>query len=183
MIVGLCGFAQSGKNTLADMLTEKEQFKQIAFADKMKKMLAVINPYVRYTNDHGAVHFLRVQEAVELWGWEDTKKFTEVREMLQRLGTEGGREILGENIWVASAFNDVTMGDKNVVFTDVRFENEARAIKYVGGIIIRIVRNGVHPVNGHSSETAYIGQDYIINNDGTPSDMYEQFRKIINEYQ
>jgi len=182
MIIGLCGFAQSGKDTLAEILAKEEGFKRVAFADKMKSILSIINPYVRYVNDHGAVHFLRVQEAVELWGWEDVKRFTEVREMLQKLGTEGGRELLGKDVWISAAFKDITLADEKVVFTDVRFPNEAEAIKKANGIIIRIIRGDTAPVNGHSSEVAYNTQDYVIRNNSTKEDMYSQFKRIISEH-
>jgi hypothetical protein len=182
MIIGLCGFAQSGKDSLAEALVRDEGFKRVAFADKMKDILSIINPYVRYVNDHGAVHFLRVQEAVKILGWEDTKQFTEVRSMLQKLGTEGGRELLGKDVWISAAFKDITLADKKVVFTDVRFPNEAEAIKKANGIIIRIVRGDTLPVNNHSSETAYTEQDYVIYNNGTKEDMYFEFKRIINEH-
>ena len=180
MIIGLTGFAQSGKDTLANMLVKDHGFKRVAFADKMKDILLILNPYVRYVNDHGAVHFLRVKEAVDLWGWENAKKFTEVREMLQRLGTEGGRELISEDVWIRAAFKGISITDTRVVFTDVRFPNEAEEIQKVGGKIIRIVR-GNSPINSHTSETAYTNQDYTIVNNGEPLEMLNRFLEILND--
>ncbi len=42
----------------------------------------------------------------------------------------------------------------NWVITDVRFPNEAQAIKEKGGYVIRIDRPGVKPINDHPSETS-----------------------------
>lgn len=41
----------------------------------------------------------------------------------------------------------------NWIITDCRFPNEAQAVKDKGGIIIRIDRPGVNPINDHPSET------------------------------
>jgi len=94
--------------------------------------------------------------------------------MLQRLGTEAGRDILGENVWVNAVFETFT-GEK-LAISDVRFPNEAEEIRNRGGAIVRIVREGFGPINGHISETAFKGQDIIIYNQGTPQDMLDQFR-------
>jgi len=67
-IVGLCGYAQSGKDTLTKMLVEKEGFERRAFADLMKEMLLRINPYVRYSNDYGVSQYITVEELVNVLG-------------------------------------------------------------------------------------------------------------------
>jgi hypothetical protein len=99
-----------------------------------------------------------------------------VRQFLQRLGTDALRDGLHTNVWVNALFADYlpleeeenvfnnqskTIFDDvikkvtypNWVITDVRFINEAKAIKDRGGIIIRIDRPGVTAINNHPSET------------------------------
>jgi len=85
-----------------------------------------------------------------------------VRDLLQKLGTECMRNGLHENTWVNALFADyklIEYGDEeqghypNWVVTDTRFKNEAEAIKDKGGIIIRVERPGVEPINDHPSET------------------------------
>ena len=110
------------------------------------------------------------------------------RKLLQLLGTEAGRQIIHPNIWVNALFADWKSGYveqgagwieteddyPNWIVTDVRFPNEAKAIKDRGGILIRINRpqyldNGlVIRKDEHLSETAlddYDGFDYVIEND------------------
>lgn len=93
---------------------------------------------------------------------------TSVREFLQKLGTDAVRDGLHKNAWVnalmadykATVVNPVKFGGTaigeypNWIVTDCRFFNEAKAIKDKGGVIIRIDRPGVKPVNAHPSETA-----------------------------
>ena len=72
-----------------------------------------------------------------LRGWDEAKKTEEVRRLLQIFGTEIGRSLLGENIWVELATRNLE-SSKNYVFTDVRFPNEADKIKNLGGLIWRV---------------------------------------------
>lgn len=84
-----------------------------------------------------------------------------VREFLQNLGTNAMRNGLHDNVWVNALFADYKPIDynddeqphlPNWIVTDTRFPNEAKAIKEKGGIIIRIDRPGVEPINDHPSE-------------------------------
>jgi len=61
------------------------------------------------------------------------------RLMMQLIGTEGMRNLIHPNIWITSLFNDYKE-DSNWIITDVRFPNEAKAIKDKGGILIRVNR-------------------------------------------
>ena len=93
-----------------------------------------------------------------------------VREFLQYLGTNALRECLHQNTWVNALFADYhcVPADRapggwdcdNWIITDVRFPNEAKAIKDRGGLMIRIDKPFVKPVNGHSSETALDNWDF-----------------------
>lgn len=166
-LVGLAGYARAGKDTTADIL-EEHGFERRAFADLLKRATLTLNPSV-WTADYG--HHPMAMD-VERLGWEGAKQIPEVRELLQRMGTEVGRELFGTNFWVEKAMATVEAGSK-VVFTDVRFPNEFEAIKAAGGHVWRIERPGFGPVNGHSSETAIDGFDYdlVIHNDGSLHDL------------
>jgi hypothetical protein len=92
-----------------------------------------------------------------------------VRDFLQKLGTDALRMGLHDNVWVNALMADYTLteyGDDeqgqypNWVVTDTRFPNEAKAIKDKGGIIIRIDRPGVKPINNHPSEVGLDGWDF-----------------------
>ena len=127
------------------------------------------------------------------------------RKLLQLLGTEAGRQIIHPNIWVNALFADWKSGYveqgagwieteddyPNWIITDVRFPNEAKAIKDKGGILIRVNRTyytedkkyiiGYDPFETHPSETAlddYDGFDYVIENDGTVQDLIDKVRAL-----
>jgi hypothetical protein len=166
MIIGLTGYARSGKDTVANILVENYGYTRVAFADKIKELLYEMNPQVGST---------RVRSLVSEYGWEVAKSSPEVRHLLQELGV-GARNIFGPGFWVHEAMKtmfDDPRPDMNYVVTDVRFLNEADMIKANNGQVWRIKRLDVEPVNSHLSETqmdAYQVDQIFINN-GTLDDL------------
>lgn len=150
LLIGMSGRKRSGKDTFAARLTGEHGFTRVAFADPMREMALALDPYV-------SGHF-RLGELVDAYGWEFVKEnFPEARRILQRLGTEGGRDVLGEDLWVNVAMRLVAALRNNgtpVVVTDVRFPNEARAIEEAGGYLLRVERPGLPEGDLHASETA-----------------------------
>lgn len=153
LIVGLHGYARSGKDTVGAVLVEKAGFRRLAFADRMRAMLYAINPIADIHDSYGdGVEIERVAVIVDRIGWDPAKvEYEEIRELMQRLGTEGGRAILGEDVWVDATMRQIAPIGKYVI-TDVRFTNEAEAIRSAGGEVWGIRRPGTGPVNDHVSD-------------------------------
>ena len=105
-----------------------------------------------------------------------------VRELLQKIGTDALRDNLHQDVWVNALMVDYNP-TLNWVITDTRFPNEAEAIKKAGGIIIRIERPGVKPVNPHPSETSLENWkfDHVIINDGSLTDLTKKIKKVLKE--
>lgn len=174
-IIGLTGFAQSGKDTAAGFLVERG-WTRLAFADILRQSLYNLNPIVIPGDDGdgmavGPTH-RRVQHLVDSYGWDVIKvQVPEVRELLQRMGTEVGRQLYGENFWVQMAMRQMRQdhhnGEFNYVFTDVRFPNECDAVHNHGGLVFRIDR-GNSAVNAHASEAHVLTMpvDGVIRNTG-----------------
>jgi hypothetical protein len=109
------------------------------------------------------------------------------RLILQILGTDCARKIIHPNIWVNSLMSEYKEknGYPNWIITDVRFPNEAKAIKAKNGIIIKINRyNNLIETSGiqqHASEIALDNYDfdYVIENNGTIEDLIFKINKII----
>ena len=143
MLIGICGAAGSGKDTVADILG----FERVAFADPLYEMVATVTGM---TPDE-----MRDRETKERTiGWLGHSP----RQLLQTLGTEWGRNTISQTIWVDTAMRRVRgllEQGRSVVVTDVRFDNEAAAIKAAGGVIWQVVR-GQGSIKGlaarHASE-------------------------------
>lgn len=167
LVIGMSGYARAGKDTVAAVL-EQHGFERRSFAAPLKEALYRLNPSVMWP---GIARAAEVRQIVDLIGWEAAKDdVPEIRGLLQRFGTDVGRNLFGEHFWVQQAFRGL-LGDgaPRVVFSDCRFPNEADACKSAGGQVWRIERPGCGPVNGHPSETALDGYDFdrVIVNCGT----------------
>lgn len=175
MIVGIAGYARSGKDTLADQFTSRG-YEHRKFSQPLKDLLYRLDLVVEAGIDETA----KVVDLVDYYGWDGAKDHRdygpEVRRLLQELGT-GARDIIGPDVWVDAAMRGVSPGH-DIVFSDVRFPNEAQAIWDRGGVLVRIFRPGVKPVNAHVSETALdnVEPDLVIRNDSTPEAMMEQWQ-------
>ena len=156
MILALSGTARSGKDTAADYLVKNHGYVKMSFADPIREALYKLNPDIRDMT--GLIYGF--QQAVNLFGWEDMKTyFPSYRGLMQRMGTEVAREMFGQDFWVDVAMKRI--GNlENVVFADCRYPNEADAVRALGGRVWRIERDGVGPVNEHSSEHAMVGYKF-----------------------
>jgi uncharacterized protein (DUF2132 family) len=160
MIIGLSGYAQSGKDTVAQILVDQYGFERIAFADAIRELSSEINPHI----EKG----IRLNEFVDEYGWDVAKQKPEIREFLQKLGV-GCRKVINESVWISVAMNKMNNYKKNFVITDVRFKNEVTAVVQMGGAVWRVNRPGVTAVNGHVSEHDLDNYSFnaVINNDST----------------
>jgi len=149
-LIGISGRKRSGKDTFAARLTGVHGYTRVAFADPLRAMALALDPLVRTTSGHT----VRLAELAAFEGWERAKNHAEVRRTLQRLGTEAGRAVLGDTIWIDTAMQHVDQVNGPVVITDVRYPNEADAIRAAGGIVLRIDRPGLTSSDVHPSETA-----------------------------
>jgi hypothetical protein len=168
-IIGLVGFARTGKDTAAQTLIDDFGFERLSFADPIRNAIYTLNPYVTEAG-------LRLQNLVDMLGWDACKtQYLEVRRLLQVFGTEVAREQWSDSFWVDLGFSQMKPDGKYVI-TDVRFPNEAEAVKAHGGRLWKIIRPGVGPVNGHASDS-FIDQiecDTLIRNDGFLEDLHSE---------
>lgn len=171
IVIGLSGYAQTGKDTAA-LAFGALDFTRLAFADALRESLYALNPTIKVKGN-----WTKLQTHVQKVGWEQAKKLDGVRALLQRMGTEAVRNVIAEDAWTnvvrrriegAYAGFDTQPEPARYVITDVRFPNEAKLIKELGGEVWRIEREGFGPVNGHPSETALDDWpfDAIVANEG-----------------
>lgn len=136
-IIGISGQAGAGKDFVAEKVFKELGYKNINLAWHMKIECM----------------------AKGLGDWEDVfiNKPKRVRRLLQVLGTEQGRDMWGEDIWVDAVFAWIRLfhehwGEDKFVIADVRFENEMEAIQRVGGKVYRIVSDRARELTKASSE-------------------------------
>lgn len=175
-LIGLTGLARSGKDTFARFLVEKHGFKQMAFADPVKLTAAPLFGF-SYEYVFSDQFKFEVQRPWVLTG----------REILQKLGTEAIRGTFGDDFWIRrliDAYLVTYAGVESVVVTDVRFENEAEAIREQGGVIVHIKRQaaGLKGAEAtHSSERGVKlgGRDLVVENDGTLEELLDKASRLM----
>lgn len=167
-VIGLCGRIGAGKSTVAEMLRRTHAV--VPFATPLKAMALALG--VPYDNIYGT----QEQKAEPL----DILCGKSSRFALQTIGTEWGRALIGEDIWV-NAWKKLareTMGlHLGVIADDVRFPNEVAAVRALGGVVVRILRPGLAGGAAHASEQSDdLNVDFEIVNRGSVDDMR---RKVV----
>lgn len=148
-IVGLAGFAGSGKSTVANIFVEEHGYTKLSFATPLKQMLRTLDPVL---DAHGT----RISDVLAESDENTLKsRFPEYRRLLQMLGTDCIRDRDPE-FWIAQLDKVAQKYDK-VIIDDVRFMNEAEYIWNHSGFDIGtnfvVERPGVVSESSHSSET------------------------------
>lgn len=180
LLIGLGGHKENGKDALADFLVAQHDFEKLGMSDALSQALYTMDPLIPY--DGG---WLRYQSIVDEVGYVQAKKNSEVRRLLQVLGTEVGRNMLGESVWVdvaARRIAEIRSVGIPVAITGIRYPNELEMIRAAGGYAVWVERpkatthQGLivaldtaiaSPLETHSSETTLTRDDFdiIVNND------------------
>jgi len=175
MIIGLGYKARSGKDTVAEYLWEHHGFKPTAFAYSLKQACMDIFG-LTYDQMYGA------SKEIEDPYWQDTP-----RNILQKVGTECLRRGYSEDVWVKSLGKRIEKEKQaNWIITDIRFSNEAIAVKQWGGILVKVNRPNAPNIatNQHASETsleAFRGWDYILDNSSDLPQLYANIEIMMRE--
>ena len=168
MIIGIHGVMGSGKDTIAEMMHElypDTNFQNKKFATTIKMMVSTLTGLSLEQLEDPII------KATPL------PKFGNVtpRLMLQKLGTEFGRDLLHKNVWVWRLLDAYSEQNDNWLITDLRFPNEYDAIRKLGGKVIKVVRPTQLMLNGqHSSESSLekvSAWDKVFINDRTKEDL------------
>jgi hypothetical protein len=159
-LIGITGRAGAGKDTVADYLVNMLGYTKYPLSAPMKKIL---NDRFCWTDANWADREWK-EAPLRAAGSLDVDfgvNCFSPRSWAQWLGTEVGRAIGGEDVWVNMVkrawAND---GHGFAVVPDIRYDNEARALKSQGAVILRVLRPDVGNVLAHSSEKGI--SDYLV---------------------
>lgn len=175
-IIGVSGKGRSGKTTVADYLQKTYGYAETSFAVPLKE--ACIRALVK--NPPPAL--LELDEP----GWRKLIYHTRTpftRWLLQFIGTDIVRDEIDTEHWVKAWTRENVGKQTKLVVPDVRFLNEVRAIRQLGGEIWRVVRTNGDPGGvieagaTHRSETEMdqIKPDYVLE---APSGINNLYRLV-----
>lgn len=185
MLIGLIGNAGSGKDTMADYLVKNYGFEKLSFGKILKDVVSIIFNWNRKLLEGDNLESRIFRETEDIWWSEQLKFKVTPRKILQKIGTELFRNNFNDNIWILSLIrkiNDKINSKKNIIITDIRFNNEYEYLKNLNFLFVKISNNNIKNLN-HSSES-YINDfkyDYLIENNSSLKNYYnliENFCKI-----
>jgi hypothetical protein len=203
MIIGVCGFIGSGKDTIADYLVNFHEFRRESFATTLKDAVAAVFGWDRTMLEGRTKEAREWREQVDPWWAARLDMPTRTpRWVLQYWGTEVCRKAFHDDIWIASLENKLRNSKDHVVISDCRFPNEISSIKNAGGQIIWVHRgdlpewyetavdanrgsnvalNELKRLKIHASETAWVGTEFdaIIDNNSTIDALYQQAQTLV----
>jgi hypothetical protein len=206
MIIGVCGFIGSGKDTVADYLTNFHEFRRESFANSLKDAVAYVFGWDRTMLEGRTKQAREWREQVDPW-WAERLNMPNLtpRWVLQYWGTEVCRKSFHDDIWIAALENKLRNSTDDIVISDCRFPNEIKSIKSAGGIIVCVER-GVRPhwydiavkanrgdtkaqswlkdEGIHASETSWVGTsfDAVLDNNATIDDLFVQVKSLVADH-
>jgi len=203
MIIGVCGFIGSGKDTIADYLTNFHGFRRESFANSLKDAVAQVFGWDRTMLEGRTKQAREWREQVDPW-WAERLNMPDLtpRWVLQYWGTEVCRKAFHDDIWIASLENKLRNSKDDIVISDCRFPNEIASIKKAGGRVIWVKRGPLpywyesavaanqqvqsavaylQAQGVHVSETAWVGTEFdaVIDNNGSIEDLYNQVKSLV----
>jgi hypothetical protein len=205
MIIGVCGFIGSGKDTVADYLTNFHGFRRESFANSLKDAVSAVFGWDRTMLEGRTKQAREWREQVDPW-WAERLGMPHLtpRWILQYWGTEVCRQGFHDDMWIAALENKLRTSTDNIVISDCRFPNEIKSIKSAGGQIVCVER-GIQPhwydialqanrgsTNAqdwlktemiHASETSWVGTtfDAVLDNNGTIEDLFSQVKDLVQD--
>lgn len=167
-IIAFTGLIGSGKTTAANYVVHRYGYHKLPFAEGLKSMMMALG--LTYDQVYGD------QKEIPL----SILCGKTPRYAMQTLGTEWGRQLIGENFWPNLWKANAEQYSNRVTCDDCRFPNEATVVRSIGGIVVKIIRSSVKP-GTHPSETEMVKilPDYVLTNDGLPEMLFEKIDKIM----
>ena len=209
MIIGICGFIGSGKDTIADYLVNIHQFRRESFANTLKDAVSQVFGWDRDMLEGRTRQSREWRERVDPW-WAKRLNMPDLtpRWVLQYWGTEVCRRAFHDDIWIAALENKLRNSQDDIVISDCRFPNEIKSIKAAGGIVVRVAR-GAEPdwydaavsanrgpngntswalsraklerLNVHASESAWVGTEFDaeVDNNSSMDHLLNQINDLV----
>lgn len=154
IVIAFSGQAGSGKTAAAKrVLARYAASRRYPFAAPIKAAMRAFG--LSYEQTDGA---LKEVESDMLGG--KTPRYA-----MQTLGTDWGRKLIADDVWVrlwkAKVLSDAP---RIVVVDDLRFKNEVEAVHELGGVVVRIKRHDHAALAAHESEKIDFEADVTVVN-------------------
>ncbi len=200
VLLCVCGFQGSGKDTFSNYLVKNYKFSKYSFASATKDILSILFGWDRKLLEGDTKESREFREKIDQW-WSNKLNIPNLnpRKMLQLVGTNLFRDKFNPDIWVNCVEKKILSElennpNSNIVISDCRFPNEIKMLKKIGFKLIHIQRNEPNWFNEyklgidceeakklHISETSWIREnfDYELSNQ---TENVEIFYNLLNQF-
>lgn len=169
-VIGIAGRARTGKDTVANFIIAAVGGYRYGFADPIRAMMVPLgidmsDPYWQ----------ARKEDTIPVLN-------TSARRIMQTLGTDWGRNLISEDLWVMIAAQRLMQSGHGMVIPDVRFDNEATWIRKQGGRVLHLKRESAEAIQAHASEGGIEAhdEDMMLSNDGSLEDLQANVRALFD---
>lgn len=169
-LIGLAGQKGVGKDTVADYLVAQMGYQKTAYADPLKEACQSL-----FGLSREQLYDQSLKEQPDPY-WGKTPRY-----LMQFLGTELLRSQFDPDIWTRLMEKKLKGDFKGWIIADIRFPNEAEFIKRNGGTVVKIVRPDLENSDNHESEQHDIDSDYVIRNNRSMVELYQEIDHIFEE--
>tara|TARA_Y100000389_G_scaffold141853_1_gene139771 strand:+ start:135 stop:701 length:567 start_codon:yes stop_codon:yes gene_type:complete len=182
-IIAVCGYKRSGKDTIAEYLTDNYNYNHYKITDKLRKVVQLL------FNLNDDDYEKNKEENDDRWD-------TTPRKMMQFIGTEVFQYKIQEllpnidrNFWIKSLLSDellenIKNNNHKIVISDLRFLHEYENLKQLNIplVVLKVTNKNIKNTDTHISETEHlkIPIDYEIENNGTIEDLYKNIDSVFN---
>lgn len=179
-IISICGIKRSGKDTLANHIATKYNYKHVKIAEPLKK---IIQDLFQFTDDEMETNLKELP--TEKWN-------TSPRQLMDFIGTKVFQydiqniiPNIGRKFWIKTFLDKMyNVNEKQIVISDLRFFHELEELKaHHNCCVVKIKRNNT-TTNGLESEIENEGlnHDILLINDGTIDELHNSFDMKYEEY-
>lgn len=203
VVIGIGGEKYSGKDTIADFFVERFDFVKLSFADPLRDICSKATgiPVEEFLNESlkdefiEEVHFglntieklIEVSNSYRPLNEQEQAKVKEIligrnfdtrRKILQFVGSEVFRQGVEQEFWV-NILKSRAANHAKVIVSDMRFENERKAISSLRGVLMRVERPLQNPEgtpDKHISELSLgsnTDYDVYVKNDSSLAHLYQ----------
>ncbi len=175
MIIGLAGKAGSGKDLFAELIKKRlgnDSVENLAFAKPIKDAAKILFNFT----DEQLYDQTKKEEIDQRWGKSPRQIFQWLGGLL--------REDIDDDFFIGNMKQRIENSKAAViVITDIRFLNELKLIKSMGGKVIKIVRPNAETTK-HSDDISEQGiedkfVDVIVINDGTIEEYNDEIMELL----
>tara|TARA_Y100000591_G_C21771309_1_gene665719 strand:- start:61 stop:627 length:567 start_codon:yes stop_codon:yes gene_type:complete len=182
-IIAICGYKGSGKDTIANYLVEKYNYKHYKISTKVREVAELLFDLKNedYENNKEVINDKWNVTPRSIMQFIGTDMFQyKIQELLPNIG----RKFWIKTLLTDDLVNTILNNENNIVISDLRFLHEYEELKKINTnlCILRVSNINIKKNDNHISENEFLNIPihYEIDNSKDIVDLYKNLNNILN---